>query len=466
LFCFFITTLPAIADVQREPVNAGDRLLFPEGAEIPRNLTEEERRFIENNPLEALIVETPPPDGPVHCVAEYEPMEGILIAWEGSSTFRNILARMGAHITTTGDADLYVVVDNAGEEATARTDLAANGVDMSRVQTTIRGTDTIWIRDYGPRYIYEGGCRAIVDHVYNRPRPNDDVFPSHFATFKKHAYYEIPLIHGGGNYHLDALDRSYASRLISNENPDLTEQEIVDLWHAYQNLDTTLIDPFPRFIDSTQHIDMWLAVVADDAILISDWPFDPGSTQDQLCDQTTIEMEARGYTVYRIPARSVGGTHYTYTNAVMCNDLVIIPSYTNPQVAPHNAEALSVWQAALPTKTIVPLDGEAIVSSSGVFHCIVMHVPEPLGGENPTVYLKNRRSCEHLVSGTQVPINWISDDDKSDRVMDVDILLSTDGGATFPTILFQGIPDTGTVTWDVPAIVTNEARLRIAIHDG
>ena len=43
--------------------------------------------------------------------------------------------------------------------------LAAGGVNMSRVNFVVRTTDTIWIRDYGPRYIYQGGCRAIVDHM-------------------------------------------------------------------------------------------------------------------------------------------------------------------------------------------------------------------------------------------------------------------------------------------------------------
>ena len=59
---------------------------YPEGADIPRNLTVEEIRFIEKNPITAPRGITSPPSGPVHCVAEYEPMDGILLAWEGYSS--------------------------------------------------------------------------------------------------------------------------------------------------------------------------------------------------------------------------------------------------------------------------------------------------------------------------------------------------------------------------------------------
>ena len=109
------------------------------------------------------------------------------------------------------------------------------------------------------------------------------------------------------------------------------------------HLDTSFFDPYPRSVDSTQHIDMWLQVIADDAVVISDWPFDQRSTQDLRCEAATSEMAARGYSVHRVPARSLGA-HYTYTNVVMVNDLVIIPSYAHPDVVAHNDEALAAWE--------------------------------------------------------------------------------------------------------------------------
>jgi agmatine/peptidylarginine deiminase len=443
-----------------EPVRKGDRLIYPEGVAIPRSLTSTERRFLRDHPLSLQRDAADPPTGPIYCVPEYAPMDGILIAWE---SFTTLLRQMAMEITTTGDADLYVAVDSQSERSSVYNTLSNDGVDMDRVHFVVRTTNTVWIRDYGPRYVYEGDCRAIVDHTYNRPRPDDNALNAYFAGYKNHALYEIPLIHGGGNYHLNGLGMGNTTRLIVSENPDLTEQEIYDLWLDYQNLETTFWDPFPSFIDSTQHIDMWMQIVGDQSIVISDWPMNSGSTQDQICDNAADEFTSMGWTVTRVPARSVFGTHYTYTNVVMCNDLILVPFYTRSQVQQHNAEALAAWQSAAPDRTIVQLDCEQIVQYAGVMHCIVMHIPAPSGGESPTAYLKNYRGGESLDPGDNVEITWISDDDL--EVTSVDILLSTDGGGSFgTTIVDDTVPD-GSYVWTVPDIATTQARLRIVAHD-
>ena len=256
-----------------------------------------------------------------------------------------------------------------------------------------------------------------------RPRPSDNSLNSYLSSFWDFPYYEIPLTHGGGNYHLNGIGESFSTQLIANENPSLTEVQIVDYWHDFQGLDTTLTPAFPTSVDSTQHIDMWMQIADNNLALVSDWPNNVGSTQDNICDDTTADLASSGWTVLRPPARSIGGTHYTYTNVVMCNDLVLIPSYDS--LASENAQALAVWQSAVPDKTIVQIDCDAIVTAAGVMHCIVMHIPSPQGGEQPTAYLRSPRGGEVLEPGTTINIEWIADD--NDDVA-IDLELSTDGG--------------------------------------
>ena len=294
-------------------------------------------------------------------------------------------------------------------------------------------------------------------------RPNDNAFSSYFAPSLGHALYELALIHGGGNYHLDAVARSRTTRLINNENPSLSEAEIHAIWQSYQSVDTNFYQPYPRSVDSTQHIDMWMQVIADDAVVISDWPFNRGSIQAQICDRTAVLMAAEGYTVHRVPARSVGGTHYTYTNVVMCNGIVLVPSYTNSQVTQHNGQALAAWQAAVPGKTVIQVNCQAIVTAAGVMHCIVMHVPAHRGGLDPTAFVIDPRGGEVLLPGSVQESRWITDDDVG--VTSVDLLLSTDGGVTFPIALAAGIPDTGTFSWTVPALCAGRAVLRVVARD-
>jgi agmatine deiminase len=449
------------------------QLIYPEGQAISKGLTEVEKEFLARNPITGLLPRgvTAPPSGPVHCASEYEPMEAIILSWRGSSAQQAVLAQMARHISTLGDADVVVAVPSATVQSSAASTIATAGADMTRVKFVIRTTDTIWIRDYGPRYIFEGDCRAITDHQYNRPRPNDNTFPGFYAGVRGHAFYEIgignqQLIHGGGNYHLDSLGRGYSTVLIDNENPAFTPSQIVGLWQTYQNVDTMLTPAFLTSVDLTQHIDMWMQIIADDRVIISTWPLNPGSHQAGVCDTQAQHMASPAggnYQIFRPPAFSISGVHYTYTNVVVCNDIVLIPMYSHPTVAPYNAQALAVWQQAMPGKTIVQVNCDALVTSAGVMHCVMMHVPRHRGGENPTAYLRRPRGGETLQPGNIFQIFWISDDDQG--VTAVDLLLSTDGGQTFPTTIASNLPRLGSFNWVVPAMDTSRARVRVVARD-
>jgi agmatine deiminase len=444
--------------------------VFPEGVVLPRYETAPEIAWRKSADGQAWLAKrdapsSPPPTGVVHCTAEYEPVDGIVFSWHGASIsgLTTLVRTMIQHITTTGNARVYLAVNNVTEQNSATTTLNGAGVDMSKVSFIIRTTDSIWLRDYGPRYIYEGDVRAIVDHTYNRPRPNDNTFPVGFGTAKKHKRYDIDLIHGGGNFHLDANNKGFATRLINNENSTKTESTILNTWLGYQGLNVTLFTPFPTSVDSTQHLDMWVQVIADDKVMVSDWPLNSGSTQDNICDAAAVTLAGMGYTVTRIPAYSVSGTHYTYANVVMCNDLVLIPSYTNVTASAGNAPALAAWQAALPGKTIVQVPCQSIVTSAGVMHCIVMHMPPNKNGVNPGVYVRSYNTGGTVTALQNMTVTWSSDDDVA--VSNVDILLSTDSGATWPTTIASGIADTGTHTFVTPDLPTTQARIRVVARD-
>jgi len=440
----------------------------PIGVELPRTMTDAEREFVRDWPLTDLRSATPAPLGIVNTPAEYEPMDGIFMSYRGNGSWKDILDVMAFHITTVANTDVHVVCPNqACVSEVQQFMINIAGADPSRVIIYVTPTDSIWIRDYGPRYIYEGPegnqVRSIVDHTYNRPRPLDDAVPAFLSGQLNHDYYKLPLVHGGGNYHLDRPGLGYTTRLINDENPDLTEAEIAEIWNAYQNLDTIFYDPYPASVDATQHIDMWMQVIADNKVVISTWPTQPGSVQQQICDFAAADFESRGFTVYRTPARRVSGTHYTYTNVVMVNNIVLVPVYTNSTITQYNSQALATWQAALPDHQIIPINAQAIVTASGVLHCIVMHLPAHPGGDFPTALIRVPAGGESLVPGEVLEIAWSSDDRGS--VVAASIELSDDGGDTFGTPIAMGIADSGSFLWTVPDLFVPDARIRITVEN-
>jgi len=455
------------------PAAHAQPLDYPEGAAIPRSLTPNEAAYVKLNPITAEQSRAAPP-ALVRTPAEYDPAEGIIFTWEGPSSWNTIQAQMIRDITTIGDANAYVFVDTTSERNSASNTIASRGADMSRVIFQVKRTDTVWARDFGPRYIYlgtqpdgTGGVRAIVDHTYNRPRPNDNGLPSYWAGVRGEPLFLIPLVHGGGNYHLESgspMGFGHATRLIDNENPGLNDSQIIQHWRDYQNLETILYTPYPTGVDSTQHIDMWMIMLDDDKVMISEWVNEPNASWAITSNNAAATFAARGFTVYRVPAVRSGGTHYTFTNAVICNDVVLVPSYTNGTAAQFNDDALAVWQSAYPDKTISQINCQSLVTSAGVMHCIVMHVPAGANGDAPGLYMNSQNDAPIIDPGALVQTTWLYDD--PDGVTTADLLLSTDGGATFPNTVAAGFDgSSGSYYWSAPDFATTDARLRLVIRD-
>jgi agmatine deiminase len=426
---------------------------------LPRYMTEEEKLLpLPSVPYEEFLQRTPP-TGVVHTPAEYEQNQGLFIAWEGYTT---ILTQMVVSITTQDpEAVVYVVVDTPTEQTTASSTLSGAGADMSQVQFIIRTTDSVWIRDYGPRFIFEDGNRAIIDHVYNRPlRPNDDAFNDYLAALWAEPQYDIPLTHGGGNFHLFTNGEAFMSSLILAENPGLTEQDVKDLFLEYENVDLTIYTGFPTSFDSTRHIDMWMFPLGDDKILIGQ--YSPSTGQPYTITEGAVaDLTARGYTVYRTPGWNTGGVHYTYTNAVILNDLVFISTFGGSYTS-QDAQALSVFQTALPDKTIQQIDSSSIIGAAGALHCIMMHVPA-YANPIPSAHVLSPNGGEVWMVGTPHNITWSAYDDVG--VTGIDLYYSTDGGTTYPHVIATGEPNDGVFSWTIPHTLSTQCRVKVVAHD-
>ncbi len=342
---------------------------YPNG--LPKYMTPEEEGLPIDRPTRGDHESREPPTGSIYCPPEYDPCEGLFFAWH---SYTGLITEMVVPMTIHNPPyTAFVVVDNSSVQSSADSTLSGAGADMNHVEFIIRPTNTVWIRDYGPRFIFEDGNRAIIDHTYNRPRYDDNALNDYISTLWGVPHYDIPLEHGGGNFHLFANGDAFMSSLITQENPALSEQDVKDLYAEYQNLDLTIYTGFPTTFDSTRHIDMWMIPLADDKIIIGEYDSSTGQPYT-ITENAVTDLVSRGYTVYRTPGwRS--GAHYTYTNAVILNDLVFVPTYSG--YTTENAQALAAFQTAMPDHTMIQVNCSSIIGAAGAIHCIVMHVPSP-----------------------------------------------------------------------------------------
>lgn len=289
------------------------------------------------------FVETPPPAGEPRFVAEFEPMQGVMIRYP-----LGIPTSLVADLSN--NCRVYCITQ---QQSSAQNAFQNAGVNMSNVTFVNAPTDSYWVRDYGPWYIFEDRTPAIVDNRYNRPRPNDDNMSQVFANFWNIPMYGMNLEHTGGNMMEDGRGHGVSDELVFNENGN-NEENVRQKMREYLGIDPyhVTIDPQGDYI---AHVDCWGKYLAPDKILIARLPQSNSHYNDY--EQVAQYFENTNccwgypYQVFRVDEPG-GYTVAPYTNSLILNKSVYVPMGDN---ATYNQGAIEVYQQAMPGYNIVPV---------------------------------------------------------------------------------------------------------------
>ena len=289
------------------------------------------------------FVETDPPAGEPRFVAEFEPMQGVMIRYPlGIPT--SLVAQLS------NNCMVYCIVSTS-QQNQAQNSFQNAGVNMSNVTFVNAPTDSYWVRDYGPWYIFEDRNPAIVDNIYNRPRPNDDNISGVFANYWNIPMYGMNLQHTGGNMMEDGRGHGVSDDLVFQEN-NYNEENVRNKMRDYLGIDPyhVTIDPQGDYI---AHVDCWGKYLAPDKILIAQLP--QSNPRYQYYEQVAEYFENTNccwgypYHVYRVQEPG-GYTLAPYTNSLILNKTVYVPLGSNSN---YNNQALAVYQEAMPGYEIV-----------------------------------------------------------------------------------------------------------------
>ena len=343
---------------------------------------------------------TPPPAGPVRTMAEWEEVEYLVLTWQPS--FPNILRQIVA--AAVNECNVIIVTQN---EATVSSYLTSNGIDISNVTFLDVPWNSIWIRDYAGNTVYSDdvGQRNLVDWIYNRPRPDDDVIPAAHASLLGLPFYATDsgtndLVNTGGNFMSDGLGNAFASELVLDENAAgnpygvsaKTEAQIDDIMFNYMGIENYIkMTPLPY--DVINHIDMHMKLLDEETLLVAEYPTGvaDGPQIEANIDYVLSNFQSAFGTPFKVkridspPSEGGnypdnGGYYRNYTNAVFINKTILIPTY-RPEV---DGPALAQWEEMMPGYNIVGIDvdnqGENLISQVGAIHCIThtIGVADPL----------------------------------------------------------------------------------------
>jgi agmatine/peptidylarginine deiminase len=322
-------------------------------------LSEEE--MLSNN-RSSIYQETDPPAGDyVRFPAEFEPMQAVTIRYPlgiPTSLVKQLSER----------TKVYVIVTSS-QQNSARNTLQNAGCTMSNITFYNMSTDSYWVRDYAPWYIFNDLEPAIVDNAYNRNRDNDNMVPVRMGSLLGLTVYGMNLTHTGGNMMEDGRGVGVSDELVIQEN-NYNETNVRDKMRRYLGIDPyhITIDPQGQYI---AHVDCWGKLLAPDKILIAQLPASNSHYADY---EEVAEFFANTnccwgypYKVYRVYEPG-GNTVAPYTNSLIINKTVFVPIGSN---STYNDQALAVYQEALPGYEIIGVTGASSTpwENTDALHC-------------------------------------------------------------------------------------------------
>ena len=295
-----------------------------------------------------LFTETNPPSGSyVRFPAEFEPMQAVTIRYPlgiPTSLVKQLSQR----------TKVYVIV-NSQNQNSAKNTFQYAGCNMSNITYYNMSTDSYWVRDYGPWYIFNDLEPAIVDFVYNRPRYNDNMVPYYMGQKLGLPVYGMNLTHTGGNMMEDGRGVGVSDNLVLTENNN-NETNVRNKMRNYLGIDPYQITIDPQG-DYIAHVDCWGKFLAPDKILIARLP--QSSSQYDEYEEVAEFFENTNccwgypYKVYRVDEPG-GYTVAPYTNSLIVNKTVFVPLGSNNT---YNNNALAVYQQAMPGYEIIGVVG-------------------------------------------------------------------------------------------------------------
>ncbi len=378
---------------------------------------------------------TAAPPGPVRNPGEYEPMTGVLVRYPfGNPT--DLLAEYSQ------DTELWVIVTSS-QQSSASSALSSAGANMANVHFFNASTDSYWTRDYGPWFIINGNDeQGIVDHDYNRPRPNDDVIPTLLGSSWGIPAYAMDLEHTGGNYMSDGRGVAMSSELVLDENSGLTEAQIDAIMEDY--LGVTRYEKLGYVqVGGIHHIDCSAKLLAPDKILYKQ--VDPGHS-----DYARIEANV----TYLSQIQSSYGTPYEiirvytpsdepYTNSLIVNDKVYVPMYGTQ----WDDDAIATYEAAMPGYEILGFDGAWLTDDA--IHCRAMGITDRY-----MLYIDHIPLLDTASSSQDYRVEAYVHD-YSDAGLKADSLLvywKTDGMGSYSSVTMTAAPTrSGIYEADIPA---------------
>lgn len=331
----------------------------------------------------------------IHIPAEYEPISAVIIVNREYDSFKDLKVELAKVIADAG-VEVWMIGGGSIEDKN----------DMYKQIPNI-DIDSTWVRDYGPIIGMNTKSNAIeiIDTTYRWyfARKNDDRLPCKLSNYMDttanciHASLSLD----GGNVLLDGDGNFFMTDRTYDWNTHLSKEEVNEAIksyfgvHAIHSLDYAVAPEGNKFYmgesmkqpaDGTGHIDMFIKILSPCVVLIAQEDDESSIMYESLenavdyFSNLSCPSSLTGYyQIHRICGwyDNMNSIWYSYTNSLIVNDVVIVPSYeTIAQSACNDARAMVVYKEAMPEKKSISINTDKSIRLGGSIHCLTRDIPK------------------------------------------------------------------------------------------
>ena len=323
---------------------------------------------------------------------EFEPQRAMLLSISDlqphhHGVMKQLIAKTSGHLP------IVILVNDKKQLETAVTIAESTGANLDHVSFFVFKLDTIWLRDFGPRFLESKSDTQSIDFYYDGTRPKDDQFPNHWGELAGVKNTTVEWTLQGGNLISNGQGLAFTSTRFFEDNhvrfpfrdsPGNVEYErrklVVDSFKKECNIDRLLFLR-PLTPEATKHVDMLTTFLAPDHMLVArvDPRVDPANAQ--ILDENarflrTVKVDGRPMRVDRIDIPPRQGKYWSpYTNVIFANDLVLVPVYKSDSPT-LISRAIQTYRRLLPGKHVDTIDMTTMQKLEGALHCLSINVPK------------------------------------------------------------------------------------------
>ena len=326
--------------------------------------------------------------------AEYEKNDKLVLVWPYTTAIDSVIGEITGIAKQVVDVEIIYNPDSIQFDTTQIRGFLTNmGIDNENVSFIPAYTNTCWLRQYSPVTGYGVFDDSLVQYLgnpgfsaYNRPA--DDSLPSQLANFWNMELVDYGLEFENTNIQYDGLRHLFVGNRIIEQNIPMDENEIrFSLNEYFSSGEVTFLPSLTQSGGgSMRSIDMYMKLLDFETILVSSIP-------DTLPDYQTLENIALelstipnyygdNFNIIRISAPPNDNGNYpitqeeemrSYTNSMILNNLVIVPSYGLPE---YDSTAYQLYKKHMPGYQLHRIDARLLTPDYGSIHTMTKEIPQ------------------------------------------------------------------------------------------